>query len=61
MRRQRLLHFERDPAWRSSQGKRIQRDAAWSAFLNHEYRLALGLLVWPLGWTHTRMRRVEER
>jgi len=37
------------------QRRKIKRDVAWRTFLSGDTRLALALLLWPAGWSHTRL------
>jgi hypothetical protein len=42
------------------QSRKLVLDVARVALRNGEWRLALGLLVWPPGWSHTRLEAWRE-
>jgi len=43
----------------NTKNRKIQWDVARVALHNHEWRLALALLIWPSGWSHTRLETHE--
>lgn len=38
----------------AASSRKVARDVARVAFRNGEWRLALAVLIWPSGWSHTK-------
>lgn len=41
--------------------RKLARDIAWVALRHGDLRLALAVLIWPPGWSHTRLEKHDAR